>query len=156
MVVPIMIVTKEMLPDIFKLASDELGYPIEYELYEPGMHVTEDIDNFMYQRGLGFIEFHTIASHDDAALALLAHHIDKSINETYKKYNESSVFLSNERGYSPLKRLYDNVDKWLDLGNRAFYSSVSSNIMYAKKGTLNNDEIYMFENNLNLHIEWLE
>lgn len=113
--------------------------------------LTNELPNFFYQRGLGFIRFYQVAIHDIAATSLLAYHHDVS-------YNDMESMISSLDGHyeSGLTFMYDAVDIWLRLGNRAFFSGASLNRIYAKRGTLNSDEIDMFENGFGYEMEWLD
>ena len=109
------------------------------------------LPNFFYQRGLGFIRFYQIGVHEHAANILLAH----EYNITYDDAFELSEAKRDEHD-SSLMYMYNSVDLWLRLGNRAFFSGSASRTVYAKKDSLNSDELDMFEYDFGYKMEWIE
>lgn len=159
------VVDGDTLNDAFRaVASDRLSRNpnmIQYELVTAkevaGMtskEITELKDrlpNFFYQRDLGFIRFFQIAVHEHAATALLAYHYNIS-------YNQALLFVETQEDkyQSQLTYMYNSVDLWLRLGNRAFFSGAAMGTVYAKEGTLNSDERDMFEHDFGYKLSWIE
>lgn len=127
--------------------SDDIAMMTSDELVELGKR----LPNFFYQRDIGLIRFFNIGVHEHAATALLAYHYDISYNAAFNMSEDR-----REHHNSTLMYMYNSVDMWLNLGNRAFFSGVSMGRIYAKRGTLNSDETDMFEYDFGYKMEWLD
>lgn len=109
------------------------------------------LPNFFYQRDLGFIRFYQIGVHEHAANILLANEYDITYDEAFEMSE-----AKRDHNDSSLMYMYNSVDLWLRLGNRAFFSGSASNTVYAKKDSLNSDEVDMFEYDFGYKMEWID
>jgi len=115
------------------------------------MTLSKRLPNFFYQRGLGLIRFFQIGVHEHAATVLLAYHYDITYDEAFELSENK-----REDNDESLMYMYNSVDLWLRLGNRAFFSGVALGRVYAKRGTLNGDEVDMFEYDFGYTMEWID